>query len=660
MISPGLDFSLNNFELMQQMIDGLTDEIEHKTPVQFVEENRYLSRGESPFSGLMSLDLTPYWIKPLNQLDPYDPTREIWVRKGVKTAYSTTLMDNGIFYLLGFLRAYPGLFVSADKELAQRRVNKYIITMFNNSGMGDAFKSIDEGSSRKGGKTKNSLEVNGGGHLDIEGAKNADKMRDYAPMFLFGDEFATFKPMKNDGDTMGLLLDRLTGFWKQRKAVFGTTPLLKGGYPDIGFLKGNQQEYFCNCLKCGYAMPLKWFHADLNDKEVKRGLIWEYKDNGQYDPNSIRYECWNCGHGHEEHHKPEFINKDNCEWVAQATPKQPHIESYQVPGLISRLNPWDKLVGMWHEAYSITGKVENIDKLKVFYNNALGSSFEYIGHKLHFQTASGHRRSFYRKGEIPNNHILTICHSEIMFLGMTIDVQHKYLSVSIWGFTQGSTIWNIDYFNLEDNEEGGVLRPESHVWERVRQLISETTWNADDGKEYYLAATFIDSSDGQAEPIVSDFCSQFEYGVYPIKGDSYSSKRLQSFKKLKTSSGAEGFLIAVDHFKDKISPVLRRMWDEQQGIQDQFHLNLPVDTTDDEVKELTAEFKRTERRGNENVDVWHRPKGRKNELMDLLVYAMCLLDVVAFTTCTVDLELDKTSMSEFWKACEEGLFFDVA
>jgi phage terminase large subunit GpA-like protein len=657
LISESLDFSLNNFEFFQEQIENLTDAVEHKTPVEFVEENRYLSRGESKYSGLMSMDLTPYWIKPLNQMDPYDPTREIWVRKGVKTAYSTTLMDNAIFYLLGFLRAYPGMFVSADKELAQRRVSKSIVPMFNNSGMGNVFKSLDEENSRKGGKTKGSLEVNGGGHLDIEGAKNADKMRDYAPMFFFGDEFATFKPMKNDGDTIALLLSRLLAFWDMRKAVFGTTPLLKGGYADVGFLKGNQQEYYCRCLKCGYAMPLKWFHADLNDKEVKRGLIWEYKDNGQYDINSIRYECWNCGNGHEEHHKPEFINKDTSFWKATAIPKQPHIESYQVPGLISRINPWHQLVGLWHEAYGITGKVENIDKLKVFYNNALGSSFEYIGHKLHFQTASGHRRSFYRKGQIPNNHILTVCHSEVMFLGMTVDVQDFYLSVTIWGFTEGSTFWNVDYFELEDKE--GVLRLESPAWERVRELIDEETWKADDGKEYYLAATFIDSSDGDAEPIVSDFCSRFEQGVYPIKGDSYSSKRLQSFKKLKTSSGAEGFLIAVDHYKDKLSPVLRRMWDKTQGIQNQYHLNLPVDISDKEIKQLTVEYKRTEKRGGEDIDVWYRPKGSKNELWDLLVYAACLLDVVAFTTCTVDLDLDKTSMSDFWKACESGLFFDV-
>jgi hypothetical protein len=69
----------------------------------------------------------------------------------------------------------------------------------------------------------------------------------------------------------------------------------------------------------------------LNKADVKRGMKWEYKTDGTFDPNSIRYECWNCGRGHEEHDKENFINKNNAEWIATAVPVEAGIESYHVP-----------------------------------------------------------------------------------------------------------------------------------------------------------------------------------------------------------------------------------------------------------------------------------------------------------------------------------------
>jgi phage terminase large subunit GpA-like protein len=633
----------HGIENLISIIESLTDEIPHQTPVEFIEKHRYLTATETKHSGLMNLDLTPYWIKPLNQFDPYDPAREIIVVKGVKTAYTTDILENAAFYFMAFLRVYSGMFISADKEL-----------------FGNIFRSTDEKSGQKTGKTKALLEYIGGGNLIIEGAKNADKFRQYAPLFILGDEFAAFQPMKNDGDTMRLIRDRCQAFWDMRKIGFGTTPTLKGGYPDIHFKRGNQQVYKCNCLKCGYPMELRWSHNDLNKADVKRGMKWEYKTDGTFDPNSIRYECWNCGRGHEEHDKENFINKNNAEWVATAVPVEAGIESYHVPGLVSRLNPWSKHVADWHDAYNPNGKVISVDALKVFYNNVLGSSFEVGGNKLPFRAASGHRRTFYKKGAIPNTKISESCSSHIMFLAMTVDVQKHYLSVTVWGFTSGSNPWMVDYVELVDDSEMGTQDLASHTWTEVQRMIEEQEYIADDGKVYRIAITGIDCGyqEEAGESVVLDFCDQYDSGVYPIKGDSHSSKRQKTFMEFKTGSKAIGYMLAVDIYKDRMAPALRREWRPEDGDQPRFHINLPNDTTDKEITQLTKEYKREESQKNGTaVFKWYRPKGSKNELWDLLIYAMAMLDILAFQYCTLNLGLDETDWVLFWAACEEENLF---
>jgi phage terminase large subunit GpA-like protein len=192
-------------------------------------------------------------------------------------------------------------------------------------------------------------------------------------------------------------------------------------------------------------------------------------------------------------------------------------------------------------------------------------------------------------------------------------------------------------------------------------MIDEQEYTDDEGRKYWIENTFIDSGDGKTEGVVSDFCSQYEYGVFPTKGDSYSSKRMQSFKEFNTSSKATGYMIAVDMYKDRMAPVLRRIWEPENGNQDRYQLNVPADTTDKEIKQLTTEFKKDEKQaGGRITKVWYRPHGVKNELWDLLIMAMCGIEILALNTCLGNLELEGLYMDEFWKyAQNEQAFFDL-
>jgi phage terminase large subunit GpA-like protein len=658
-------FNVNNLGLdwLDDKIDALTELVEHVKPSDFLG-NRYLTRGETPMSGNMDIGLTPYWIEPLDKMDIYSDAREVAVKKGVKTSFNSTGIEGSLFHTAAHLKAFPGMFVTANKQMAQGRIKTAILPMFQNSGF-DIFRSADADSTGKTGKTKDLLEWLGGGYLVPEGAKNADTMRMWSVMFLWLDELDSYPwSVGKDGDPVELLKDRCSAFWKIRKILMGSTPLWKGSsHIDIQYERGDQRQFQCRCLKCGYPMWLKFSQKDVNKPDVKRGLIWEYDSDGIVDNQSIRYECWNCGEGHTEEQKEQFINNDNAEWVPTATPAERGIYSYHMPSLLSIFQPWSKQVSAFLAAYHKNGKVKSVTKLQKFYNNVLGMSFEVGGSKLPFRAASGHRRKFYGANAIPNTQITQYCPSHVMFLAMTVDVQKHYLSVSVWGFTVGSNPWLIEYKEVKDDSELGTQDLESPAWSEVQRLIEEQEYVSDDGKTYRIAITGIDCGyqEEAGESVVLDFCDGYDSGVYPIKGDSHSSKRQKTFMEFKTGSKATGYMLAVDMYKDRMATALRREWRPEYGDQPRFHINLHNDVTDDEIKQLTKEYKREETQKNGAVLwKWHRPKGSKNELWDLLIYAMAMLDILAFEYCTLNMELKETDWPLFWAACEEDEPFYIS
>ena len=656
-----LDIEKDAKEWLSNEIDNLTDEIVHQRPVDFIEEHRYLKRGQTILPGPFRFDVTPYWEKPFNQIDPYDPTREIWVKKGVKTSLTTTMFENAAIYFAAHVKSTPMGYISADKELATTRLNTKFVPAFQQSGFKDIFQSSDESSGSKTGKTKSLLEFIGLSSLQAEGARNPDKMRDYLWLVELLDELDTYAlNLLGEGDPIRLLLSRCDANWDFRKVIGGSTPLLKGSSQiQRQFERGNQQVYKCRCLKCGYAMPIDWHHPDINNPSVIRGMQWDYLEGTNYhDPASVRYECWNCGNPHMETDKPLFINKDNSEWVETAQPVAPHIESYHVPGTLSRFKKWTDHVTMWHEAFHRNHKVRSDNALQVLVNNVFGDVFEVIGKAIPDKAALGHRREFYHSQQILNEEIEKYNESGVLFLIMTIDVQLHFLSIAVWGVTVSNSVWLIEYKTLKDDSEDGCLNIDSAAWCELRNMIDEHVWISDDEKEYHPMFTAIDCSWGDSEAVVVDFCSEWTEGVYAIKGDAHSYKRITSFYEYKTSMKSNAYMIAVDHYKDRLAPVLRRRWVPEDGNQPKYHFNVPVDISNKALKELTVEFKRPKKNKNgESATEWYRPPGTRNELWDLLVYAHASIDIFARIVCTQNLELNETDWYAFWEYAKEGNFY---
>ncbi|MCK4830022.1 phage terminase large subunit family protein, partial [bacterium] len=322
------------------------------------------------------------------------------------------------------------------------------------------------------------------------------------------------------------------------------------------------------------------------------------------------------------------------------------------------MQPWYKCVSAYLKGFDpVEKKVRDIGKYQVFYNNILAEPFQIVGSKIRFASVSAHRRAVYRLGQIPNKYADKNSGSPILFLTCQVDVHKKNLAVSVMGWTRDACSYVIDYWRFEDNDCSELSSP---VWGRLRELIEETIYEADNGQKYRIALTLVDA--GYANDTVTSFCGDYESGVFPILGRDRPAKNqtIKEFAQFTTQSGTIGYRILVDHYKDRLAPVLRREWVEEGGVQKPYHFNAPVDITDPQLKELTRESRREKVDPNGNSTYyWHRPGNAPNELWDLWIYGHAGVEIMAWNICINHFSIDSIDWVQFWDYIEESKLFLV-
>jgi phage terminase large subunit GpA-like protein len=649
-------FDLNNVgsDWLANEIELITDHIEHLTPVEFNEQTRYLPDSVTPLPGFMSFDVNPFMVEIVNACDPRSRVREVNLKKGVQITY-TTMLESVLFYYMDHVKTRPCMMISADKELVKGRIENYILPMLAQSDRSGIIVSSDEGNSRKTGKTANHLQWSGGGFLVPAGANNADKMRMWSIMLLLKDEIdAWMDTVGKDGDPDLLTDDRCSAFWEIRKIYRGGTPLIKGSSKiQYQYERGDQRHYMVRCKKCNFQQAIRFNTVD-KETGIIGGFKWELEGH-ELIIDSVRYCCQACGHEHYEYDKTRLFALDNgAEWVPTAKPKESDVRSYHLPAFYSPvgMQPWYKCVNSYLKGFDpVDKKVISIAKYQVFYNNILAEPFEIRGSKVGFASVSAHRRAVYRLGEIPNKYAAKWSGTKILFLTCQVDVHKKNLAVAVMGWTADMRSYVIDYWRFEvEGDEDDCTETTSPVWGRLRKLIEETTYTADDGQCYRILTTLNDA--GYANDTVTSFCGVYASGVYPILGRDRPAKNqsIREFAEFTTQAGVVGYRILVDHYKDRLAPVLRREWTEDSGTQDRYHFNAPVDITDKQLKELTVETRREETDANgHTVYKWHRPGNAPNELWDLLVYGHAAVEILAYSICIKYFELETIDWVQFWQ-----------
>lgn len=642
-------------EWLVEQVEALTDHITHLKPSAFNEQHRYLPESVTSMPGFLRYDVNPYMREIVDCFDVASPVREVNVKKGAQITF-TTAMESGLLYFMAHIKTLPMAFITADKELATMRVENNVVPMLQQSGFSHIIQSNDESSARKTGKTKDLIQFEGGGYLMPMGALSPAKMRSASLAVQFKDELDGWpNKVGKDGCPDKLTDARSKGYWSTRKIMRGSTPLIKGTSKiERQYLRGDQRKYMVLCKKCGYPQELRW-----STKDEIGGFKWDM-DDGVLILSSVRYCCQQCGEPHYERDKERlFSEKSGAHWKPTARPVEPGIRSYHLPGLYSPFGmlPWYQCVLDYLDAFDIENRrVKDVGKYQEFYNNVLGEPFEIMGSKIQFTSVSLHRRHVYKYGQIPNKYAIQFSGSPILFLTCQVDVHQAFLAVAVTGWCRDAKTYVIDYLRVENKGEGPAYDfrdPSCKGWGELRKIIEESEYVADDGKKYRIVLTLIDS--GYANDTVAGFCADYSAGVYPIVGRKRPAKAqtIKEFAQFETQIGTVGYRIIVDHYKDRIAPILRRDWVEESGVQSAYHFNAPTDMTDAQIKELTVETRREEidAYGETNY-TWYRPGNARNELWDCLVYGHAAVEILAWTICIGQFDLNTIDWPQFWDYLE--------
>ena len=646
-------------EWLRRKISGMIHEMEKVSPSEFAERTRYLPASVTNFPGYFDYSVNPFMREIVDCFDIRSSVREVSLMKGVQVTYTTTL-ENVLLYFMAQVKTAPVMFMTADAELAQARVENSILPMINLSGLGHIIQSSDPNNRRKTGQTRDHIQWAGGGYMVPFGANNAAKMRMFSIMVMLKDELDGWPDtVGKDGEPDRVSDDRCSAYWERRKIFRGSTPLIKHTSKILkAYNRGDQRQYNVRCRSCAFPQALRWSGTN-KETGLVYGFDWELQD-GSVVLESVGYLCKNCGHKHYEHDKTKlFSEKEGAVWVPTAKAAEVGIRSYQLPAWYSPvgMQPWYKNVLSWVDAWDVERKAPKDNALlQVFYNNVMAEPYEINGDKLTFSTVSSLRRTDYRLGEVPNDHALAFCGGEIQLLTCAVDVHDKYLFVAVFGWAKGRRAYLIDYWRFEGD---GKDLQDPGTWGKLHTLITTKEYTATDGKKYTFGLTLIDA--GHMYETVVSFAAQFPRVVYATVGRQTPPKTatIKEFWPFTGPTGTTVYGLSVDLYKDRWSVALRRYWDNTSE-QPEGHFNAPVDTTDKQIRELTAETRREKKDKLTNKVVgaeWYRPSGAANELWDLTVYNSAALDMIAYDVCVNQFELDHIEWPQFWQYCAENAVY---
>lgn len=659
-------------EWLRDQIETVPHSHEVITPSEWAERDRYLPPSVTMMPGQFRFSRSPFLKEIVDCMSVDSPIREVALMKGVQIGATTGVLENAIGYFMAHVQTSPMMLVTADRELAALRLENNVIQMVQLSELGHLIKSSDEKNPRKTGSTGKKIEWVGGGFLIPQGANSANKMRQTSIEIMLRDEIDGWPDVVGtQGDPIELTFGRTKGYEASRKIFDASTPLVKGTSKiERRFLRGDQRHYFVRCLRCGfpqvlsgYGRDFKWRSTDPQTGEVT-GLVWE-TDGGLLVPESVRYCCKDCGHGHTNHEKTQLLSPDHgAEWRPTAEPIGHEVRSYHLSALYSPVQSWQESVRGWLAAWDEeNARVRDKGQLQVFYNNILGLTWEVTGDKVRPSQVYPHRRSEYIYGQVPNEFARDYCGGPIVLLTCAVDVHGDNLAVGVFGWTRGGRAILIDYWRLRGDTEH---LDDPGTWIALRDILESREYVADDGTRYRIWLTLVDA--GFRSDQVKRFCGQYEGGVYPIFGrtETARSKRNDktNFQPFKADPlGVVSYGILVDRYKDRWSAALKRDW-SGLGEQPAPFFNAPEDATNPQLEELAVEV----RRAVEDKDTgqvigheWHRPGNAANELWDLLVYNTAAMEIVAWDVCVNQFEADEVDWSWLFDLAEsEGLFVEAA
>lgn len=648
--SAGMSYESQLIDILEESRSLFTDIL----PSDWAEKKRVLSSEVSPYPGPFSFSKAPYLIDVVNCLSPDNPARIIAVMKGAQIWFSTSVIENGIGWIID---QSPGntLFMTGSPDLTEEAVNKKIDQMIDSAGLRPLIKpNSTKTRNQRTGDTKKSKEFPGGS-LFAGSASNHKLLRQLSAKYGFIDDFDSIKKSSNQsGNTRSLLEKRFTAYYDKMKLYYISTPELKvTSNIEPAFLKGDQRYYHIPCPCCGEYIILKW-NAEMANGD-RAGIVWELDSNGLLIPGTVGYKCQQCGDFFNDSIKHDLLQKG--EWRATAAPSEPGYVSFHISGLYGpRGNyDWEYYVREYLEACP-PGQSRKEDLYKVFVNTVLGETYEQQDATPEAKTIQRNIRN-YEIGSVPEKISVRDGNGEIIMLTCACDLNgtedDARLDYEVVAWAETGSSYSIEHGSIgtfvpregiKKNKADRQHWTYQHnvpfsVWDELERLVTKI-YETDNGKRMQIVVTGIDTGHytNHAYAFIDKPRDQ-RITIVGVRGDKEAKAREKGRDMPVFKPALERkklFMLDVNHIKDQLFANINLQWAPGGGDQPQNFLNFPVPAGgkylfDNFFAHFEAEYRQPmEKNDGSVVYRWVKKPGQPpNHHWDIYVYNMALKQIWA-------------------------------
>lgn len=416
-----------------------------------------------------------------------------------------------------------------------------------------------------------------GGHITIAGANSPASLSSRPIRIVLFDEVDRYKVSAGtEGDPVNLAKKRAKRFWN-RKFVLVSTPGIKGLSRIEGeYERSDKQRGFVPCEDCGHFQILRW--AQVRWPTGK--------------PDETYYCCEACGAVWDDGKRWRSLHK--IEW--RPTAPFTNIRGFHLNEIYGFNDPLSKMVEEFLDAR------KSPETFKTFVNTSLGESFAYDAEKVDGHQLMSRLEDWGDKAPDP-----------VLAITVGVDVQDDRLEVERVGWGVEEESWSLDH-HVEYGDPSG---PELWAW--LDGYLLTPTERAD-GTILPVHAAAIDHGGHHAAAVSRFVRDRMRRRVYAIKGMAGPGKPIWPKRASKNNKHKINlFIIGVDPGKDAVYARLK-IRNAGPGF-----CHFPVGRDHIYFDQMTAEQIETKYVKGFATRVYVLPPNRRNEALDLRVYAYAAL-----------------------------------
>ncbi|GAB3755128.1 phage terminase large subunit family protein [Lysobacter olei] len=580
---------------------------------EWADRHRMLTREGAAEPGLWSTDRTPYLREIMDVLSDEHPCKKAVLVKCTQVG-GTEVLNNFAGYIVHHTPG-PTMVVMPTEKLAQRWSKQRLAPMISASPALNGL--IASAKSRDGGNTTLMKEFPGG-LLVIAGANSASDLRSMPARRILADEVDEYPDDLDDQGEPLELAERRASTFVRRKVFVCSSPKLKAtSVVWREYMLSDQRRYHVPCPHCEQRQAL---------------VIDQLTDDG-------RYVCVGCGQFIEEHHKPMLLALGK--WVAENP-------GSEIPGF--HINAMYAPIGLgytWLEIAQMRAAAERDPAKQVsFTNTILGLPFE--GERIQQDPTEVQRRAEpgVMVGVVPHGgYILTI----------GVDCQHDRFEAVVVAWGRGQRAWVVDYAVIEGDPSKPDGYGELDAWLQrayakhsgalmVARAVAIDGGNWTEQVAQFIRAKVQRSGAARMVKVGGGFQQQFMYVVRGRSSDSdrvvYKPRKTEVNAREKTIARSVGVWgVGTDVAKHilfgriaadgKLAEESSRVGEEPYAQAAEFMIRFPGGTGDapEPGKPTSGALDAAYYEGLtcEYFDLvakrWIKPKNKRNEPVDTLVYA---------------------------------------